>query len=57
MSCPRCGSQNTVIWKSGFSPSKKSLAFGLIGAAVSGVINANKVEAICQDCGHKWRVQ
>lgn len=60
--CPRCGSQNFVIYGKKFSTGKAIVGatvgavllgpVGLIGAAAG---NTNKAEFMCLDCGKKWK--
>lgn len=60
--CPICGNTDLIYQKKGFSVAKvivlTVLTFGIFGiwALIAGLIGKNKIQVICKQCGHKWKL-
>lgn len=57
ITCPKCGSNQIVAGKRGFSLGKAIVgsAFTLGVGAVAGLAGKNKIVINCLNCGHKWK--
>lgn len=54
--CPRCGSEQTVIGKKGFGIWNALIGAGLLGpiGLIGGLLGSNKPKVSCLNCGHSW---
>lgn len=56
VSCPKCRSKSIGVIKQGFGVGKAVAGVIAVGpeGALAGVVGANKVLNVCQNCGYQW---
>lgn len=57
--CPKCGSSSVVLTKKGYNASGACCGSLLLGpfGLLCGATDANKLDNVCQQCGHKWELK